>query len=154
MLAGEVRLEVVARTRMNGRKEVGTCLHNYSSLMNWHFALGFVEGVRRRWSAIMTLCREDRLILFCWNGKAASFRTSAIFVTLATPSEAQSYSFSIDEGATRGAFRAALILPLARLVVELVGFGLPAVISPEDANGLPAPRLCPLSGRNRNIQMR
>jgi RNA polymerase sigma-70 factor, ECF subfamily len=31
MLADEVRLEVVARTRMNGRKEVGTYLHNYSS---------------------------------------------------------------------------------------------------------------------------
>ena len=68
MLADEVRLEVVARTRMNGRKEVGSYLHNYSSLMDWHFALVLWKGVRRRWSAIM-----DRLILFCWNGKAASF---------------------------------------------------------------------------------
>ena len=55
MLAGEVRLEVVARTRMNGRKEVGSYLHNYSSLMDWHFALGLWKGVPRRWSAIMTL---------------------------------------------------------------------------------------------------
>jgi hypothetical protein len=73
MLADEVRLEVVARTRMNGRKEVGGYLHNYSSLMDWHFTLVLWKGVRRRWSATMTLCRENRLILFCWNGKAASF---------------------------------------------------------------------------------
>ena len=73
MLAGEVRLEVVARPRMDGRKEVGSYLHNYSSLMDWHFALGLWKGVPRRWSAIMTLCREDRLILFCCNGEAASF---------------------------------------------------------------------------------
>jgi hypothetical protein len=69
MLAGEVRLEVVARPRMDGRKEVGSYLHNYSSLMDWHFALGLWKGVRRRWSAIMTLCREDRLILFCGMGR-------------------------------------------------------------------------------------
>jgi RNA polymerase sigma-70 factor (ECF subfamily) len=44
MLAGEVRLELVARTRLNGRKEVGTYLHNYAETADWHFAPGLVDG--------------------------------------------------------------------------------------------------------------
>lgn len=44
MLADEVRLELVARARLNGRKEVGTYFHNYSSVQDWRFAPGFVEG--------------------------------------------------------------------------------------------------------------
>jgi RNA polymerase sigma-70 factor (ECF subfamily) len=44
MLADEVRLELVARTRMNGRKQVGTYLHNYSGTADWHLAAGLVEG--------------------------------------------------------------------------------------------------------------
>lgn len=44
MLATEVRLELVARIRMNGRKEVGTYLHNYAGTNDWRFAMGFVEG--------------------------------------------------------------------------------------------------------------
>jgi RNA polymerase sigma-70 factor (ECF subfamily) len=43
MLADEVRLELVARTRLNGRKEVGTYFHNYSQVQDWRFAPGFVE---------------------------------------------------------------------------------------------------------------
>jgi RNA polymerase sigma-70 factor (ECF subfamily) len=43
MLADEVRLELVARTRLNGRKEVGTYFHNYSQVRNWCFVPGFVE---------------------------------------------------------------------------------------------------------------
>ncbi|MFC3324013.1 sigma-70 family RNA polymerase sigma factor [Mesorhizobium cantuariense] len=42
MLADEVRLELVARTRLNGRKEVGTYFHNYSRVQDWHLMLGFV----------------------------------------------------------------------------------------------------------------
>ena len=41
MLTDEVRLEVVARIRMNGRKEVGSYLHNYSSLMDLALRAGF-----------------------------------------------------------------------------------------------------------------
>jgi RNA polymerase sigma-70 factor (ECF subfamily) len=44
MLADEVRLDLVARVRMNGRTEVGTYLHNYSNTNDWQFALGAVEG--------------------------------------------------------------------------------------------------------------
>lgn len=44
MLADEVRLELVARTRMNGRSEVGRYFHNYAKLKDWHFAAGLVEG--------------------------------------------------------------------------------------------------------------
>jgi RNA polymerase sigma-70 factor (ECF subfamily) len=44
MLADEVRLELVARTRMNGRSEVGKYFHNYAKLKDWHFAAGVVEG--------------------------------------------------------------------------------------------------------------
>jgi len=44
MLADEVRLELVARTRMNGRSEVGTYLHNYAGTEDWHFVSGFVDG--------------------------------------------------------------------------------------------------------------
>lgn len=44
MLADEVRLDLVARTRLNGRKEVSTYFHNYSKVRDWRFVLGFVEG--------------------------------------------------------------------------------------------------------------
>lgn len=44
MLAQEVRLELVARTRMTGRTEVATYLHNYAHTSDWQFALGLVEG--------------------------------------------------------------------------------------------------------------
>jgi RNA polymerase sigma-70 factor (ECF subfamily) len=44
MLAEEVRLDLVANTRMNGRKEVGTYLHNYERNRDWRFTLGLVEG--------------------------------------------------------------------------------------------------------------
>jgi RNA polymerase sigma-70 factor (ECF subfamily) len=44
MLAEEVRLEVVARARMRGRKEVQTYFHNYSDRTDWLLAPGLVEG--------------------------------------------------------------------------------------------------------------
>lgn len=44
MLAEEVRLELVARTRLNGRKEVGTYFGNYSRVRDWHLVPGFVEN--------------------------------------------------------------------------------------------------------------
>jgi RNA polymerase sigma-70 factor, ECF subfamily len=43
MLADEVRLELVARTRMNGRREVGRYFHNYSGENDWHVRAGFVD---------------------------------------------------------------------------------------------------------------
>ena len=44
MLADEVRLELVARTRMSGRKAVGGYLENYAATGDWRFAPGLVEG--------------------------------------------------------------------------------------------------------------
>jgi RNA polymerase sigma-70 factor (ECF subfamily) len=44
MLADEVRLDLVARTRLHGRTAVGTYFHNYSRTSDWRFALGLVEG--------------------------------------------------------------------------------------------------------------
>lgn len=44
MLADEVRLELVARARLNGRGQVGTYFRNYSSVQDWRFVPGFVEG--------------------------------------------------------------------------------------------------------------
>ncbi|MDB5040703.1 MAG: polymerase sigma factor, sigma-70 family [Candidatus Eremiobacteraeota bacterium] len=43
MLADEVRLELVARTRLNGRREVGRYFHNYSGENDWHVRAGFVD---------------------------------------------------------------------------------------------------------------
>ena len=43
MVADEVRLEVVNKTRMRGRHEVANYFHNYSGLDDWHFAPGLVE---------------------------------------------------------------------------------------------------------------
>ena len=44
MIADEVRLEVVNRTRMRGRNEVSNYFHNYSQTDDWHLVCGLVEG--------------------------------------------------------------------------------------------------------------
>ena len=44
MLADEVRLELVNKSRLKGRTEVGRYFHNYSLIPDWHFAPGLVEG--------------------------------------------------------------------------------------------------------------
>jgi RNA polymerase sigma-70 factor (ECF subfamily) len=43
MLADEVRLELVNRTRLNGRREVNTYFGNYGKNHDWHFVAGFVD---------------------------------------------------------------------------------------------------------------
>jgi RNA polymerase sigma-70 factor (ECF subfamily) len=43
MLADEVRLELVNRTRMNGKREVGRYFHNYSDVDDWRFVPGLVD---------------------------------------------------------------------------------------------------------------
>ena len=43
MLAHEVRLDLVARKQMNGRREVGGYFHNYSSVRDWHLVPGLVD---------------------------------------------------------------------------------------------------------------
>ena len=43
MLADEVRLELVNKTRMKGRSEVGRYFHNYADVDDWHFVPGLVD---------------------------------------------------------------------------------------------------------------
>ena len=44
MLADEVRLDLVARERMNGRAEVSRYFGNYARTKDWRFVLGFADG--------------------------------------------------------------------------------------------------------------
>jgi RNA polymerase sigma-70 factor (ECF subfamily) len=44
MLADEVRLDLVAKSRAKGRAEVGTYYGHYQRLQDWTFALGSVDG--------------------------------------------------------------------------------------------------------------
>jgi RNA polymerase sigma-70 factor (ECF subfamily) len=43
MLADEVRLELVNKTRLNGRSEVGKYFHNYGQASDWRLVPGFVD---------------------------------------------------------------------------------------------------------------
>ena len=43
MLADEVRLELVNRSRMNGRGEVGRYFHNYGLIQDWNLVPGLVD---------------------------------------------------------------------------------------------------------------
>ena len=77
MLAEEVRLELVAKTRLNGRKEVGTYFGNYSRVRDWHLVPGFVENR----PAILVrdpndpTARPAYFILLAWhNGRLAAIR--------------------------------------------------------------------------------
>jgi RNA polymerase sigma-70 factor, ECF subfamily len=44
MLADDVRLELVNKTRMRGRREVSRYFGNYASVNDWQLRLGFVDG--------------------------------------------------------------------------------------------------------------
>jgi RNA polymerase sigma-70 factor (ECF subfamily) len=44
MLAEEVRLDLVSRTRLKGRREVATYVHNYSEVRDWHLVPALLEG--------------------------------------------------------------------------------------------------------------
>ena len=44
MIADDVKLEVVNKTRLNGRAEVSTYFGNYSKVGDWHLVAGMVEG--------------------------------------------------------------------------------------------------------------
>jgi RNA polymerase sigma-70 factor (ECF subfamily) len=43
MLADEVQLELVSKSRMGGRGEVGRYFHNYARLRDWHLVPGLVD---------------------------------------------------------------------------------------------------------------
>jgi RNA polymerase sigma-70 factor (ECF subfamily) len=44
MIADDVRLELVGKTRLNGKAEVSRYFGNYSKVSNWHLVAGSVEG--------------------------------------------------------------------------------------------------------------
>ena len=44
MLAEEVRLDLVNKSRMHGRSEVGRYFHNYARLHDWHLVPGVIDG--------------------------------------------------------------------------------------------------------------
>ena len=44
MIADDVRLELVSRTRLNGKAEVSRYFDNYSQVSDWHLVPGLVEG--------------------------------------------------------------------------------------------------------------
>ncbi|MGX7873480.1 sigma-70 family RNA polymerase sigma factor [Mesorhizobium sp. ORM6] len=77
MLAEEVRLDLVAKTRLNGRREVATYFHNYSRVQDWRLVPGFVENR----PAILVrdpndpTARPAYFILLAWQGgKLATIR--------------------------------------------------------------------------------
>ncbi|UDL89749.1 sigma-70 family RNA polymerase sigma factor [Mesorhizobium sp. PAMC28654] len=75
MLAEDVRLELVARTRLNGRKEVSTYFHNYSTRQDWRFVPGFVEN-----RPAVLVCDPDPtappsyFILLAWQARLLGIR--------------------------------------------------------------------------------
>jgi RNA polymerase sigma-70 factor, ECF subfamily len=44
MIADDVRLELVSKTRLNGKVEVSRYFGNYSQISDWHLVPGMVEG--------------------------------------------------------------------------------------------------------------
>jgi RNA polymerase sigma-70 factor, ECF subfamily len=69
MLADEVRLDLVNKTRMRGRNEVAHYFSNYASVLDWRFRMGMVEG---RPAALVYEQPESRtpayFILLDWAG--------------------------------------------------------------------------------------
>jgi RNA polymerase sigma-70 factor (ECF subfamily) len=44
MISDDVRLELVNKTRLNGKAEVSRYFGNYSNVSDWHLVPGLVEG--------------------------------------------------------------------------------------------------------------
>jgi hypothetical protein len=101
MLAYEVRLELVNRTRMNGKREVGRYFNNYSDVDDWHFVPGLVD--RRP----VLLVRDPRdpsaapvyFVLLQWAG--TSSRISEIFAMPAMPLKARRSWYRVEQSAMR-----------------------------------------------------
>lgn len=70
MLAEEVRLELVAKTRMNGRAEVATYFGNYSRMQDWRMASGYIEELPAIlvYPPIAESGRPSYFVLLQWRG--------------------------------------------------------------------------------------
>jgi RNA polymerase sigma-70 factor (ECF subfamily) len=70
MLAEEVRLDLVAKTKMKGKKEVATYFHNYSGKADWLLTAGLVEG--RPAALVLDPAHQDNpplyFVLLEWSG--------------------------------------------------------------------------------------
>src|SRR4051812_25353303 len=77
MIADDVRLELVSKTRLNGKAEVSRYFGNYSNVSDWHLVPGMLEGR----PAILVFDPDDRdsgpkyFMLLDWTaGKVATIR--------------------------------------------------------------------------------
>ena len=77
MIADDVRLELVSKTRLNGKAEVSRYFGNYSNVSDWHLVPGLLEGR----PAILVFDPNDRdagpkyFMLLDWAaGKVATIR--------------------------------------------------------------------------------
>jgi RNA polymerase sigma-70 factor (ECF subfamily) len=77
MIADDVRLELVSKTRLNGKAEVSRYFGNYSGISDWHLVPGMLEGR----PAILVFDPDDRdagpkyFMLLDWAaGKVATIR--------------------------------------------------------------------------------
>jgi RNA polymerase sigma-70 factor, ECF subfamily len=77
MISDDVRLDLVSKTRLNGKAEVSRYFGNYSSVSDWHLVPGLVEGH----PAILVFDPDDRasgpkyFMLLNWaDGKVATIR--------------------------------------------------------------------------------
>ena len=77
MIADDVRLDLVGKTRMNGKAEVSRYFGNYSKVHDWHLVPGLVEGR----PAILVFdpgkpsARPDYFMLLQWSAdKVATIR--------------------------------------------------------------------------------
>src|SRR6185312_7886366 len=49
MIADDVRLDLVNKTRINGKAQVSRYFGNYARIADWHLVPGLVDGSRRSW---------------------------------------------------------------------------------------------------------
>ena len=84
MLADEVRLELVNRSRMNGRHEVGKYFHNYGLSTVGILCRHWWTGARRFSYVIPAIHRRRRSISFYCSGQGIGSPTFEIFATRGT----------------------------------------------------------------------
>jgi RNA polymerase sigma-70 factor (ECF subfamily) len=85
MLAEEVRLELVNRLRLTGRKDVGTYLHRYAQVQDWRFVPGLVD----RRPAILVFDPDvamgapKNFVILEWRGEAVASIRDFLFARYA-----------------------------------------------------------------------
>ena len=88
MIADDVRLDLVNKTRMNGKAEVSSYFGNYSKVSDWHLVPGLVEGRPAILVFDPNAPVRGRNISCCWTGPPTRSRPSGISATRPTSSTA------------------------------------------------------------------